>query len=244
MPRFKITIQYDGSCFRGWQLQNSARTIQGELESALKKLNGGDVTRVHGAGRTDAGVHAIGQVAHFDLITHIDSCELMNALNGNVPEDIKIIDCIVVPQEFHARFSASKRYYYYRIRTDQFFLDRSYTWNTGSLEIALLHSAAKYIIGDHDFTSFSKKNKKFNNRRCNIYESVWNGDNGIVNYYISGNRFLHHMVRYLVGTMVEIARGKFSLEQFKSLLNSPSESVHIFKAPSSGLVLQKVEYND
>ena len=244
MSRFKITIQYDGTGFRGWQLQKSDRTVQGELESALKKMNKNELIRVHGSGRTDTGVHATGQVAHFDFSTEMDSCELKDALNGNTPRDIKIMTCVVVPEAFHARFSATKRYYNYRIRTDGFLLDRHYTWQTNELDMDLLTVAADYIVGDHDFTSFSRNNEELDHRRCIIYDSVWKGHDAVVNYEITGNRFLHHMVRYLVGTMVEVACGKFPLDRFKSLLDNPTESVHIFKAPPKGLVLTQVDYDE
>ena len=244
MLRFRIIVQYDGTCFRGWQLQKSDRTVQGELESALKTFNKKELVRVHGAGRTDTGVHATGQVAHFDLSTEMDSCELKDALNGITPRDIQIMACGVVPEEFHARFSATKRYYHYRIRRDGFLLDRHYTWHTDNLDMNLLQSAAGYIRGDHDFTSFSRNNKELDHRRCIIYESLWKGHDAIVNYKIIGNRFLHHMVRYLVGTMVEVARGKVPLNRFKSLIDNPTESVYIFKAPPRGLVLTQVDYNE
>ena len=114
MPRFKIKIQYDGTGFSGWQLQKKDRTIQGEIEAALKILNEGQIIRIHGAGRTDTGVHSTGQIAHFDFQTDLDSCELKEAINGNLPRDIRIMECLVVQAEFHARFSATQRHYLYR----------------------------------------------------------------------------------------------------------------------------------
>ena len=242
MPRFSIIIQYDGTGFRGWQLQNNERTVQGEIESALLNLSDSTLTRVHGAGRTDTGVHATGQVAHFDLDTKLDNIELKNALNGNLPKDLRIMNCDNVSEEFHARFSAIKRYYLYRIRMDDFLLDRNYTWTTEKLDIDKLNEVAKIFIGVHDFTSFSRNNKELEHRRCIIYESLWKEDNEIVNYNIVGNRFLHHMVRYLVGTMIEVARGKFEFEQFKKLIEQPIENANIYKAPPRGLVLTKVDY--
>ncbi|MEA1882480.1 MAG: tRNA pseudouridine(38-40) synthase TruA [Candidatus Marinimicrobia bacterium] len=244
MPRFKIKIQYDGTGFRGWQLQKNDRTIQGELEAALKILNRDEVIRVHGAGRTDTGVHATGQVSHFDFKTDLDSCALKDAINGNLPRDVGVMECLVVPPEFHARFSAKQRHYQYRCRTDDFLLDRNYTWHTGPLDLELLNEAAQAIIGNHDFTSFSRNNENLEHRRCIVYDSIWKGDGGVVNYTIKGNRFLHHMVRYLVGTMVEISRGKYELEQFKNLLDHPAENVQIYKAPPKGLVLTQVDYNE
>ncbi len=242
MPRFKIKIQYDGTGFCGWQLQKKDRTVQGELEAVLKILNQGELIRVHGAGRTDTGVHATGQVAHFDYKTDMDSCALKDAINGNLARDVRVMDCRVVPPEFHARFSATQRYYRYRCRTNDFLLDRNYTWRTGLLDLKILNEAAQYIIGNHDFTSFSRNNEDLDHRRCIVYDSVWKGDGAVVNYVIKGNRFLHHMVRYLVGTMVEISHGKYELERFKKLIDHPTENVHIYKAPPRGLVLTKVDY--
>ena len=187
-------------------------------------------------------MHALGQVAHFDLSTNLDSSELKNALNGNLPKDIRVMDCDKVSDNFHARFSAIKRHYLYRTRNNEYLLDRNYTWSTEKLDIVKLNDIAQIIKGDHDFTSFSRNNKNLDHRRCIIYESLWKEDNEIVNYYITGNRFLHHMVRYLVGTMVEVLRDKFELEYFKELINKPSENVNIFKAPPQGLVLTKVDY--
>ena len=242
MPRFKIIIQYDGTDFRGWQLQKNERTIQGELESSLKKINGNNAIRVHGAGRTDTGVHATGQVAHFDLDTALDTNILKNALNGNLPAEIRIMNCNQVLDTFHARFSAKKRYYVYRTRNNCYLLDRNYTWSTEKIDLVKLNNVAKLINGEHDFTSFSRNNN-LEHRRCIIYESLWKKDNKIVTYHIAGNRFLHHMVRYLVGTMIEVAREKFEFKKFKELINRPLENVNIFKAPPQGLVLTKVEYD-
>ena len=242
MSRFRIVVQYDGTGFRGWQLQKNDRTIQGELEKSLMIINDNIMIRVHGAGRTDTGVHATGQVGHFDLKTDLEPGKLKNALNGHLPKDVRVMHCDQVSVGFHARFSAKKRYYLYRTRNDKFLLDRNYTWSTEKLNIVKLNDAAKIINGDHDFTSFSRNNKNLEHRRCIIYESLWKEDNEIVSYHITGNRFLHHMVRYLVGTMVEVARNKFELEYFKELIDRPSENVNIFKAPPQGLVLTRVDY--
>jgi len=244
LPRFKITLHYDGTGFRGWQLQNKERTVQGEIEDALQILNKKKLIRVHGAGRTDTGVHAMGQVAHFDFNTDLDTCALKDALNGNLARDVRVMDCAVVSPEFHARFSALRRYYQYRCRTNVFLLDRNYTWATGPVDLSLLNEAASVIIGNHDFTSFSKNSEDLDHRRCIIYDSVWKENGDVVNYHVSANRFLHHMVRYLVGTMLEISRGKIKIEQFKELINHPIENVNIYKAPPQGLVLTRVDYDD
>lgn len=243
MPRFKITIQYDGTGFRGWQLQKDERTIQGEIEDALQILNHKTSIRIHGAGRTDTGVHATGQVAHFDFNTDMNSGALKDALNGNLARDVRVIACKIVSPEFHARFSAVRRYYNYRTRTNTFLLDRNYTWPVGSIDLDTLNEAASIIGGNHDFTAFSRHTEDLEHRRCIIYDSVWKEKGAVVNYQVSGNRFLHHMVRYLVGTMIEISRGKYEMAQFKQLINEPVENVNIYKAPPQGLVLTQVDYD-
>ena len=112
------------------------------------------------------------------------------------------------------------------------------------MDQSILNEAAQYIVGNHDFTSFSRNNEDLEHRRAIVYDSVWKGDGAVVNYHVTANRFLHHMVRYLVGTMVEISRGKFELERFKNLIDHPKDNVKIFKAPPKGLVLTKVDYDD
>ena len=241
MLRYKIIIQYDGTSFNGWQIQKGHQTIQGELEKALKNFMSKEIV-VYGSGRTDSGVHALGQVAHFDLSKKIDPNILLSAINANLNHCIRIIKCEFVDSDFHARFSAKKRHYYYRVRTDPFLLDHHYTHHISSIDIDLLNNASKLIIGHHDFTSFSKYNEKIENRKCIIYESIWKEYKSILNYHIVGNRFLHHMVRYLVGTMLEIGKNKYSLNEFKNLLIDPRERVKIYKAPAKALVLKQVDY--
>ena len=177
-----------------------------------------------------------------DLPEEIDSSILINALNAKLDYRIKIIECEKVNNDFHARYSATKRHYVYRLRTDTFLLDHHYTYHILPVDIDLLNSASKLILGEQDFTSFSKSNKKIINRNCQIYESIWKEDKSILNYHITGNRFLHHMVRYLVGTMLEIGKNNYSIKQFKDLLLNPRENVQIFKAPSKGLALKQVDY--
>lgn len=243
MPRFKIQIQYDGSAYHGWQVQKSDRSVQGELEVALSTLSKGIKINIIGSGRTDSGVHALEQIAHFDWETDMASCDIMPALNGNLPEDIRVHDCAVVPNDFHARFSATKRHYVYRCRTDEYIMDRNNVWRTGLLDLNHLNELAQKLVGEHNFTSFSKFNPEVENRICTIYISEWSNVGGIVNYRVAANRFLHHMVRYLVGTMVNVTKNKMSNSEFETLLKNPREDVQIFRAPAQGLFLERVEYD-
>lgn len=239
--RYKVVVQYDGSRYHGWQIQKKFVTVQSEIEKELLNLTSQKVV-VTGSGRTDAGVHALGQVAHFDLIKKLDCEVIVSALNAKLNKDIRIISCKNVSRDFHARFSALKRFYIYRLRTNTFVLDQNFTHQSSPLDIDLLNEASQLIIGKHDFTSFSKSNPKITNRNCLIYDSIWKDKESALIYNICADRFLHHMVRYLVGTMIEIGKNKFSLRKFKELLNSPRENVQIYKAPPNGLILKKIEY--
>ncbi|MFQ6676732.1 MAG: tRNA pseudouridine(38-40) synthase TruA [Fidelibacterota bacterium] len=243
MPRFKIHIQYDGTDFHGWQIQRNNRTIQGELEKVLSKLNNSKKINLIGSGRTDSGVHALDQVAHFDWDTKMETSKIVSALNGNLPLEIRVKTCHIVPNEFHARFSAVQRQYLYQCRTDDFIMDRHYVWRTGRLDIDALNSISKSIIGENDFTSFSKYNAEVENRVSVIYLSEWTEAGSIVNYRVAANRFLHHMVRYLVGTMVQVAKGKLTMTKFQNLLNEPKEDVLVYRAPAQGLFLEYIDYD-
>ena len=239
--RYKIVVHYDGTNYHGWQIQKNHKTIQGELEKALSDLTSQNIS-ICGSGRTDSGVHALAQVAHFDLLKKINPELIINALNARINKDIRVLNCEIVKNDFHARFSATKRSYVYRLRTNTYILDRHYTHCSVPLDLKLLNKASKLIIGDYDFTSFSKNNPEITNRRCVVYDSIWKDSESLLNYHITGNRFLHHMVRYLVGTMIEIGKKKLSLKKFEELLTIPKEDVQIYKAPPNGLILEKIDY--
>jgi|TARA_B110001454_G_scaffold18191_2_gene16584 tRNA pseudouridine38-40 synthase len=243
LRRFKITIQYDGSSFSGWQLQKNLRTVQGEVEDALKIISGSKFRiPVHGSGRTDAGVHAYGQVAHFDIDTKLDPIKLCDAINANTTKDCKIMSALEVNSKFESRFSAKKRWYRYQVYRGSSILYSNQAWLIDNVDLKVLNSLSKFILGEHDFLSFSKYRADQKNTISEIYHSNWEEKDNMFIYEISGNRFLHHMVRYLVGTMIQVARNQFSMEQFRTLLNKPRKKVQIHRAPACGLILLKVEY--
>ena len=242
MPRFKIAIQYDGTRYCGWQTQQNGLAIQPVLEKLLGSFNGKSSINITGAGRTDSGVHALGQVAHFDLKTDLDTCTLIRAMNAKCPEDITIVDCDVVSPEFHARFSAVRRTYRYQCYTGTNPLYKNQSWFLSMLNIDTLNSISKNLLGTHDFLSFSKWNKQMKNTKCDIFQSVWTKENNMVIFTIKGNRYLHHMVRYLTGTMVAVSQNKYSENYFIQLLSNPQKNVTLHKAPAQGLFLEKVEY--
>jgi len=244
LPRFKIIIQYDGSSFSGWQLQKNRKTVQGEIENALKVISRSKHRiSVHGSGRTDSGVHAYGQVAHFDLDTNLDSSELCNAINSNTAKECKIMSVVEADNDFESRFDARKRWYRYQVYKGSSILYRNQAWLKNDIDFNLLRLVSKTILGEHDFLSFSKYRADQKNTRSIIFESNWKDNGSMLTYEISGNRFLHHMVRYLVGTMVQVSRGQFTIEQFRSLLHEPQKNVQIHRAPAYGLILLRVEYD-
>ncbi len=244
MRRYKIVIQYDGSYFSGWQLQKNQKTVQGEIENAIKIItNSESRIPLKGSGRTDAGVHAMGQVAHFDLDTHLTVIEIKNALNFYTDEHCKIMSVCKVHNDFDSRYDAKKRTYLYQIYTGKSILYKNQAWIIDPLDINVLNQLAKIIIGENDFLSFSKYNSEIKNTKSTIYHSYWESKGYFLLYKISANRFLHHMIRYLVGTMVSVSKGKYSKEHFKSLLHEPQKNVQIYRAPACGLQLLEVEYD-
>ena len=244
MQRYKITIQYDGSFFIGWQLQNNGNTVQGEIENALKIINGSKSRIiVFGSGRTDAGVHAMGQVAHFDMETHLTENEIKNALNFYTSENCKVMYLCQIHKDFDSRYDAKKRTYQYQIYTGKSILYKNQAWSIKTIDINLLNQLAKIIIGEHDFLSFSKYNPDIKNTKSTIFFSNWDEKENFLIYKISANRFLHHMIRYIVGMMVAIAQKKVSSNHFKTLLHEPQKNVQIYRAPSCGLQLLDVEYD-
>ncbi|MBC8174768.1 MAG: tRNA pseudouridine(38-40) synthase TruA [Candidatus Marinimicrobia bacterium] len=244
MPNYKIVIEYDGTNFFGWQYQLNQRTAQSEIEYALKKLNNGEPIRIHGAGRTDTGVHARGQVANFSIEKTWVCEKYRRAINGNIGEDIRIKSCEMVSDDFHARYSALRRRYHYYCRTDQSIIDRNYVWQVPeNLDLEKMQTCANLIKGENDFTSFCKYSPDLENRRCTFYQSEWIKRKDFLIYRVEANRFLHHLIRYLVGTMVEVGRGKIEVNGFEKILNSKDFRSKVFKAPSSGLFLEEVIYD-
>ena len=245
MHRYKIVIQYDGSFFKGWQLQKNQKTVQGDIENALMTISGSKSRIiVKGSGRTDAGVHALGQVAHFDLDTHLNEKQLENALNFYTDENCKVMQLCKTNDRFDSRFDAKNRTYKYQIYIGKSILYRNQAWlKNDSIDIKILNQLAEYIVGEHDFLSFSKYNPEMKNTSSHIYFSKWEIEKEMLTYKVCANRFMHHMIRYLVGTMVAVSEGRFSIKHFKSLLHEPQKNVQIHKAPSYGLQLLDVEYD-
>ena len=239
-----MTIQYDGSDFHGWQIQAHGRTVQGDIEQALTLIYPGEKITLIGSGRTDAGVHAMAQVAHIELPARLSPMELRQALNGNLKRDVRIDSVVEADDDFHSRFSATAREYEYHLVKNYSPITRKYTaglkWDINQ---KLLDNCAEILLGEHDFTSFCKATAEVENKICNIYEAEWEDTEEKYIFRIQANRFLQHMVRYLVGTILEVARGRYEVRDFNNLVNASQTEAVVVKAPAQGLFLKKVYYD-
>jgi tRNA pseudouridine38-40 synthase len=245
LKNYRIELEYDGSRYDGWQKQgNTDRTIQGKLEGILERL-AGEPVEVHGSGRTDAGVHALAQTANFHIDVKLSELELKAYLNQYLPEDISVNRLDRVPDRFHSRLNAEEKTYLYRIEMAERkpVFERKYFYGFGkSLDVEAMKRASEYFIGEHDFKSFcsNKKMKKTTVRNVKRIEFEKKGSRLFVRF--TGNGFLHHMVRILMGTLIEVGEGKKSPEQMKGILEALNRSEAGFTAPPEGLFLEKVSY--
>jgi tRNA pseudouridine38-40 synthase len=274
---WKLTLAYDGTDFHGWQVQPGERTVQGELQTALGRITG-EAPLPQGSGRTDAGVHALAQVASFALRAPIPAANLLRALNRILPPAIRIVEATVVPESFHARHSAIAKTYEYRVLltepgSEQIcppFLARyvyAFSWR---VDLAALQQSAQAFIGEHDFRSFAATDPDLATRELStrqgdsaqqtvsslqteprtairtIYSSDWseqpNEAGSLLIYRVRGNGFLHHMVRNLVGTMLDVGRGYMRCEHIPAILAALDRSIAGPTAPARGLFLHSVEY--
>lgn len=245
MKRFRIDLSYDGSNYKGWQAQKNEKTIQGEIQKVLAILFKSDIL-ITGSGRTDSGVHAIQQVAHVDLPVSGDVGlpSIVNSMNGMLPSDIHIKSIHPVRDDFHARFDAKSRQYLYQIGLDRDVFNDRYCWRVfRKVDLDLLNIGASKFLGTHNFSSFSKKNPDIKNYYCTIDRSECSmGSDNILRFRIRSNRFLHHMVRSIVGTLVDIATRKRSLDHIDELLLVPDHANFTAKAPANALFLEEILY--
>lgn len=244
MRNLRLDICYDGSRYRGWQrLSGSDNTIQGKLETVLTRILGEPI-EISGSGRTDAGVHAMGQVASFHCKSEMPAKEILEQLRRYLPEDIGIISCKEVSERFHARLNAKEKVYRYRIwNSDKpCVFQRKYVWvNPDRLDIVAMKQAAKLLTGTHDFSAFcaSPRMKKSTVRCVQEISIERNGEE--LQLTFRGNGFLHNMVRILVGTLVEVGGGQRDAQSVSQLFGAKREEAG-FLAPASGLCLMEVIY--
>lgn len=263
MPTFKITLAYDGTDFVGWQRQASGVSVQGLLEDALRELDERDVA-VAGAGRTDAGVHALGQVASFSLERRIAPHALVRVLNAKLPGSVRAVSAVNAPSGFHARFGARAKTYRYRVWNGECLspFERRYAWHvSGALDLDQMATAARLVEGRHDFAAFqaaggargSTEREVSASRITITTENTEDTQNNhplrvlcggaLITYEISGSGFLRHMVRAIVGTLVEIGRGRHAAEWMREVIASRDRGRAGPTAPSEGLFLVGVEYD-
>ena len=243
--RVRLTLHYDGGGFAGWQVQPGRRTVQSEIEAALLRLTGRS-TRVIAAGRTDAGVHATGQVAGVVVPQRWDAAELRRALNEVLPRDIWVEGAAEADVGFHARYHAVGRGYIYRIGTADMSRSpfmRRWCWPLAQpLSLDRLNDAAARFRGEHSFRAFAKAGQAHRGEHCTVHHALWQESEHAVTFHVVANRFLHHMVRYMVGTMVEVALGRRPAAHIDGLLRSDAGHVTSRPAPPGGLYLTRVYY--
>jgi len=247
----KLVIEYDGLGFCGWQSQKSGDSVQDEIGRAIFKTTGQTVNLI-AAGRTDAGVHALGQVANFKIDHDLEPSRYKAALNFYLPQQVRIKSAVEEELSFHSRYDATfRRYRYLATECERSALYNGLRWETGEeIDLELLKAAAKLVAGEHDFTSFCVVSSRKEDNRCCIERSDWHRTDPLLVYEIRGNRFLHSMIRSLVGSMINMARLKpdknklnLTLAQFENIIKSGTEERMTFTAPAHGLYLVSVGYD-
>lgn len=245
MPRYKLIIEYDGSPFWGWQYQDKGPSVQGALEDAVAAMTGERV-RVNGAGRTDAGVHALGQVAHIDLTKDYRADRVRDALNAHLrPHPIGVLSAEIVPDTFDARFSATKRHYIYRIVNHRanLALKAGQAWRVPRpLNADAMHEAAQVLLGKHDFTTFrdTECQAKSPEKTLDALDVTRSGDE--VSITTSARSFLHSQVRSMVGSLVWVGHGRWKAQDLREALEARDRTACGPVAPPDGLYLVRVEY--
>lgn len=244
MRTLKLTIAYDGTAFAGWQMQAHQRTVQGVLEEALDAIEGTRVV-VHAAGRTDAGVHAAGQVISITLTSAIECDALVRALNVRLDRDVRVMNAEVAPERFNARFDAREKTYHYAVYNAPVVPPplRHFVWHVSQpLDVTSMNEAASVLVGEHDFAAFQAAGGDVITTRREILVSRVVSRDGQVIYEVVGTGFLRHMVRNIVGTLVDIGRGRRPVDDLARVLRSRDRAQASATAPPQGLTLVRVEY--
>ena len=240
----KLTLEYDGSNYSGWQLQPRHDSIQGRIEAALERIFAAPV-RVFGSGRTDAGVHARGQVASISIPRPFDPAELQRALNSMMPADIVVLDISPAPDDFDPRRAARSRVYEYRVlnRTVASAFEYRYSWLVREqLDLAAMNCAARIFIGENDFAAFRSVGTDVTTTVRRVISSEWSRDADILLYRVEANSFLRHMVRAMVAAMIDVGRGKLTVDNIAAILAGRDRHAAPANAPPGGLYLVEVRY--
>ena len=245
MPTYRLDIEYLGTDWYGWQIQPAHPTVQGAVETALETALRTPVSIV-GSGRTDTGVHASGQVAHLVLDTPADPFRLLASVNGLLPSSIAVTSIREVRPGFHARYDAFSRQYRYRIGLRPLAIDHAIRWLVRPApDLDRMNEAAHFLLGQHDFSSFCRTQSETENRVCTVDLAQWEPKaEGHADFVIRADRFLHGMVRAIVGTLVEVGHGKRTPEELPGVIAARDRTVAGFAAPPGGLMLEQVRYPD
>lgn len=242
--KYRITLAYDGTEYAGWQMQLGRPTVQGVLSEVLERLEGARVV-THGAGRTDSGVHAEGQIASFRLTRVWEGRGLRIALNANLPPDIRVLEAAPAVADFHARYDAKGKTYRYQVYLGEVmspFWER-YAWHYGySLNLDRLLEDGQQLIGTHDFTAFTDASVEVKTRVRTLREFHFTVEGAVLKLWFSGNGFLRYQVRKMVGALLAVNRGRLAASSIRQLLESRNRQLAAAPAPSKGLTLVKVEY--
>ena len=244
MNNYKLLIQYDGTDYSGWQIQNNAPTVQQKIIEAIQVIIKEKVNLI-GSGRTDSGVHALGQIANFRIETELDTYKFRYSLNSILPNDISVLKIEKAEESFHSRFDAKRRSYIYLFSYNKSPFYRKYSYHyfpITKLNFSNLNKVSKSLLGEHDFTSFSKKNIEVEDKICNVSEIIWHKGKELSVVYISANRFLHGMVRTIVGTLLHAAQNNLNENYLINILDRKDREAAKESVPAKGLFLYKVKY--
>lgn len=238
----KLVLEYDGSDFSGWQIQPDRRTVQGVIKEVFKGMLKEDINLI-GAGRTDVGAHALAQVANFKTKTELELKAIFEGSNSLLPDDVLIREIQEVDPDFNARYSARSKVYRYRIYLTRTAILKRYVWEVSvPIDIEKIEAATRVISGQHDFSSFCVAKSAKEENLCDVMQAKWTGRNQSLIFEIEADRFLHSMVRCLVGTLVDVGRGYFSPSDFTEILKAKDRKKAGLTAPAKGLYLIKVNY--
>ncbi len=242
MNNYKLNIQYDGTNYCGWQIQNNGISVQQTIIDSIKTITGEEVNLI-GSGRTDAGVHALGQVANFKSEQILEPKKFSYSLNSILPKDISVKNIEIVNEIFHSRFDARKRSYLYLISKfrSPFYDNYSYRY-FNEINIHKMNELGKLLTGEKDFTSFCKKESEVENKTCSVFNIHWKETGDFIIFFIEANRFLHGMVRTIIGTLLSVSKSEKAENEIIRIIESKNREVAGESVPAKGLFLYKVKY--
>jgi tRNA pseudouridine38-40 synthase len=241
LRNYKLTIQYDGTQYAGWQIQENAISVQGTITDAIKVIHKKDVNLI-GAGRTDSGVHALGQVANFTTENEIEPFRFQHSLNSILPNDISIINTEEVDESFHSRFDAKERTYLYVVSKQKSPFYYKYSIIKDNLDVELLNRLSDVFVSENDYTSYCRKNTEVKNKLCKVNFIRWRETKSFYLFFISADRFLHGMVRTIVGTLFQVAEQNGEVKMIQTIFDKKNRESAGEAVPAKGLILYKIKY--